>query len=200
MLLSRQPGRPHNGLRAFRVFLPLLLLPFFAACSNRAAKLPNYGKIPDFTMTDSNGRPFHRNMLSGSVWIVDFIYTNCPAECPRMTSKMHRIAEQVEGEDNLGLLSISVDPDRDTPAALTRFAERYGGPTGQWLFLTGTPPTVHLLAYTTFHVGDIIGKMEHATHFILVDKEGNIRGYYSSFDPEEIKKLMKDAEALRSAH
>jgi protein SCO1 len=117
-----------------------------------------------------------------------------------MTSKMHQIAEQVEGEDNLGLLSISVDPDRDTPAALTRFAERYGGPTPQWHFLTGNPSTVHLLAYTTFHVGDIIGKMEHATQFILVDKQGNIRGYYSSFDPEEMKNLRKDAEALRSAH
>ena len=191
MFVSRSPSRD---------FLLLLLFVFFSGCTDRAAKLPNYGQVPQFTMTDSNGRPFNRNMLSGSVWIVDFIYTNCPAECPRMTSKMHRIAEQVQGEDNLGLLSISVDPDRDTPAALTRFADRYGGPTPQWHFLTGNPSTVHLLAYTTFHVGDIIGKMEHATHFILVDKQGDIRGYYSSFDAEEIKKLLRDAEALRSAH
>jgi protein SCO1/2 len=150
-------------------------------------------------MTDSNGHPFDRRMLSGSVWIVDFIYTNCPAECPRMTSRMHRIAEQVEGEDNLGLLSISVDPDRDTPAVLTRFAQRYGGATFHWHFLTGTPSTVHLLAYTTFHVGDVIGKMEHATYFILVDKQGNIRGYYSSFNADEMKKLLADANALRNA-
>ncbi len=148
-------------------------------------------------MTDSNGHPFNRKQLSGAVWIVDFIYTNCPAECPRMTSKMHRISEQVQGEDNVGLLSISVDPDRDTPAVLTSFAQRFGGPTPQWHFLTGSPSSVHLLAYTTFHVGDIIGKMEHGTYFILVDKSGNIRGYYSSFDPDDLKRLLKDVNALR---
>lgn len=183
----------------FSFFACILAFFLLASCTDRASKLPNYGKVPNFQVTDSNGRSFDRGMLSGSVWIVDFIYTNCPAECPRMTSRMHRIAEQVEGEDNLGLLSISVDPDRDTPAALTRFAERYGGPTTHWHFLTGTPSTVHLLAYTTFHVGDIIGKMDHATHFILLDKQGNIRGYYSSFEGDEMKKLLADANALRNA-
>jgi protein SCO1/2 len=185
--------------RYFFLLAPVLALCSFSACSNRASKLPVYGKVPDFQMTDSNGQPFDRKMLAGSVWIVDFIYTNCPAECPRMTSKMHRIGEQVQGEDNVGLLSVSVDPDRDTPAALSRFAQHYGGATRQWHFLTGTPSTVHLLAYTTFHVGDIIGKMEHATHFILVDKQGNIRGYYSSFDAADMKRLLADATALRDA-
>lgn len=150
-------------------------------------------------MTDSNGQPFTRKLLDGSVWVIDFIYTNCPAACPRMTSKMHRIAEQVQGDDNVGLLSISVDPDRDTPPVLTQFAQRYGGPTPQWHFLTGKPSTVHLLAYTTFHVGDIIGKMEHGTYFILVDKKGNIRGYYSSFDADAIQTVLKDVNALRAA-
>jgi protein SCO1/2 len=150
-------------------------------------------------MTDSNGHPFNRKMLSGAVWIVDFIYTNCPAECPRMTSKMHQIAGKVQGEDNVGLLSISVDPERDTPPVLNQFAQRYGGATSQWHFVTGTPSTVHLLAYTTFHVGDIIGKMQHSTHFILVDKNGDIRGYYSSFDPDSIQSMLKDLSALRGA-
>lgn len=150
-------------------------------------------------MTDSNGRAFNRKMLEGSVWVIDFIYTNCPAACPRMTSKMHKVAEQFQGADNVAFLSISVDPDRDTPSVLTRFAQRYGGPTPQWHFVTGTPTTVHLLAYTTFHVGDIIGKMEHGTYFIVVDKKGNIRGYYSSFDPESMESLPKDVNALRSA-
>ncbi len=177
----------------------VLLFVFLSACTDPASKLPDYGKVPDFSMVDSNGHAFNRKMLSGSVWIIDFIYTNCPAECPRMTSRMHRIAEQVQGEDNVGLLSISVDPGRDTPPVLNAFAQRYGGATAQWHFLTGDPSTVHLLAYTTFHVGDIIGKMEHGTYFILVDKRGRIRGYYSSFDPDSMKSLLKDAEALRNA-
>jgi protein SCO1/2 len=177
--------------------VPLFVL--LTGCANLASKLPNYGKVPDFNMIDSNGHVFSRKMLAGSVWIIDFIYTSCPAECPRMTSKMHRIAEQVQGQDNLGLLSISVDPQRDTPSVLSRFAQRYGGATPQWHFLTGSSSTVHLLAYTTFHVGDIIGKMDHGTYFILVDKKGNIRGYYSSFDPDIMKSVLKDANVLRNA-
>ena len=175
-----------------------ILFSLLSSCTDPASKLPNDGSVPDFTMTDSHGRPFNRKMMSGTVWIVDFIYTNCPAACPRMTSKMHRIAQELQGDDNVGLLSISVDPDRDTPAVLNQFANRYGGATAKWHFLTGTPPTVHRLAYTTFHVGDLIGKMEHSTEFILVDKNGNIRGYYSTFDADGVQMLLKDVNALRN--
>ncbi len=148
-------------------------------------------------MTNSNGHPVTDTDLNGKVWVADFIYTNCPAECPRMSSKMRIVAEQVKNDADVRLVSISVDPGRDTPAALTDFARHYGAPTGQWMFLTGTPDTVHLLAYATFHVGDVLGKIEHSTKFAVVDKQGDIRGYYSSFDKDDLAKLVADVEALR---
>ena len=150
-------------------------------------------------MTDSAGHAFASSALAGKVWIADFIYTNCPAECPRMTAQMHKIEQQVKGMSDVRLVSISVDPQRDSPPVLNDFAHRFGGPTRQWLFLTGSPATVHLIAYKTFHVGDVIGKIEHSTKFILVDKKGEIRGYYSSLDPEDLSKLVKDADALRNS-
>ena len=103
----------------------------------------------------------------------------------------------MKGEADVRLVSISVDPARDTPEALTAFARHYGAPTDQWIFLTGTPDTVHLLAYSAFHVGDVLGKIEHSTKFAVVDKHGDIRGYYSSFDKEDLAKLVADVEALR---
>ncbi len=145
-------------------------------------------------MTDSNGQIFHSSELNGKVWVADFIYTNCPAECPMMTAKMHSFSKQVNG--SVRLISFSVDPDHDTPAALKTFASHYGGATTQWTFLTGTPETVHRLAWSTFHVGDVIGKMQHSTKFTLVDKTGFIRGYYSSFEPEGLQALLRDADAL----
>ena len=148
-------------------------------------------------MTDSEGRTFQSSALAGKVLVVDFIYTNCPAECPMMSYKMHALEKEVHGQDDVRLVSVSVDPARDTPAALKAFANRYGGANDQWIFLTGTPDTVHLLAYTTFHVGDVLGKIEHSTKFILVDKRGNIRGYYSTFDEEGIPALLKDLAVLR---
>ena len=151
-------------------------------------------------MTDSHGKPFDGATLAGKVWVADFIYTNCPAECPLMSAKMHRVEKQLRGQQDVKLVSMSVDPERDTPEALTRFARRYGGPTEQWIFLTGTPATVHQLAFTTFHVGDVLGKINHSTKFVLVDKRGRIRGYYSSLGQDDLPALLRDVEALRREH
>jgi protein SCO1/2 len=170
-----------------------------SSCANRAAKLPDYGHVPQFQMTDSLGRAFDGKSLAGKVWVVDFIYTSCPGPCPLMTSRMHRVEQRVKDDSDVRLVSISVDPEHDTPAVLNQFARRFGGPTRQWVFLTGTPGEVHLLAFETFHVGDVIGKMDHSTKFALVDKRGEIRGYYSTFDPEGMAQLTKDIAALRNA-
>jgi protein SCO1 len=171
----------------------------FSACGNRAARLPDYGRVPEFRMTDSQGQFFDSKELFGKVWVADFIYTNCPGPCPRMTSQMHRLQRQLKDQPDVRLVSISVDPEHDTPDVLNNFAHRFGGPTNQWLFLTGPPAAVHLLAFTTFHVGDVIGKMDHSTKFALVDKRGEIRGYYSLFDPDGMATLKKDIAALRDA-
>lgn len=135
--------------------------------------------------------------MSGNVWIVDFIYTNCPAACPMMSSKMKRVAASLKSDRDVKILSVSVDPARDTPAALSDFASRYGGANDQWHFITATPETVHLLAFQTFHVGDVLGKIEHSTKFALVDKQGRIRGYYSSLNGDDLDKLTSDVENLR---
>jgi protein SCO1/2 len=177
--------------------LLLVALILSTACTDPASKLPNYGAVPVFTMTDSEGHAFDSRALSGKVWIVDFIYTNCPAECPLMTARMHRLQQQLKTEKGLELVSISVDPEHDTPPILNHFAHRFGGPAQDWIFLTGSPASVHLLAYQTFHVGDVISKMDHSTKFALVDKSGNIRGYYSSFENDALAALRKDAISLQ---
>ena len=172
----------------------LVLTLLICACSHRV-QLPRYDHVPDFQMTDSEGRAFSSASLQGKVWVADFIYTNCPAECPLMSAKMHTFSKRVD--PHVRLISFSVDPARDTPAVLHTFASHFGGPTPQWTFLTGSPGTVHLLAYNTFHVGDIISKMNHSTKFVLVDQQRYIRGYYSSFSTDSIRDLKRDADALQ---
>lgn len=148
-------------------------------------------------MMDTNNRPFTEKDLDGKVWIVDFIYTNCPAECPRMTSKMHQLEKRTEGKPDIHFLSVSVDPDRDTPDVLKEFAGRYGAPNARWRFLTGDNASVHLLAYQTFHVGDVIAKIEHSTKFAVLDKRRTVRGYYSSFSEDDVAQMLTDVDALR---
>ena len=178
-------------------FFLLSVLTLTIACTDPASKLPDYGKVPSFAMTDSHGQPFKSDQLAGKVWVVDFIYTNCPGPCPRMTSQMHRVEQNVKNDPDVRLVSISVDPARDTPPVLNAFATRFGGPTAKWFFLTGSPDTVHLLAHQVFKVGDLISKMDHSTKFMVVDKRGELRGYYSTFDEDGIPNILHDVSALR---
>jgi protein SCO1 len=179
------------------LFLPFLLVT--GACTDPSTKLPNYTAVPRFSMTDSLGHPFDSSVLTGTVWVADFIYTNCPGPCPRMTSKMHQLQKQLSDNPDVRLVSISVDPTNDTPPVLNAFAQRFGGPAPDWYFLTGTPATVHLLAHEVFKVGDVIQNMDHSTKFMLVDRHGNLRGYYSSDeDPETgTPALLHDIRLLR---
>ncbi|MFL6352098.1 MAG: SCO family protein [Bryobacteraceae bacterium] len=171
-----------------------------AACTKPASKLPNYGNVPTFQMTDSEGHGFDSEALRGKLWIADFIYTNCPGPCSRMTSQMHTVQRQVSGENDVRLVSISVDPEHDSPPVLNDFAHKFGGPADNWIFLTGSPETVHMLAHEVFHLGDLIGKMDHSTKFTLIDREGHIRGYYPSADADGIRALLNDLTVLRQAN
>ena len=184
-----------SGLARVR-FLLLAIAILLNACANRAAKLDTYGSVPEFQMTDSSGHAFDSKSLRGKVWIADFIYTHCPGPCPRMTSQMHKLQQERAGDADVQFVSISVDPANDTPPVLDAFAHRFGGPASNWVFLTGPAPTVHELARDVFKVGDLIGIMDHSTKFIVVDKTGQIRGYYSTFDAEGIPTLMADVKAL----
>jgi protein SCO1/2 len=168
-----------------------------AACVKRESQLPVYENVPAFTMTTSEGSSFDGKQLAGKVWVADFIYTNCPGPCPLMTSKMHHLQLQVKNEPDVRLVSFSVDPHRDTPPVLNAYAKHFDGPTADWVFLTGNDETTHLLAHDVFKVGDLIGVMDHSTKFILVDKRGTIRGYYSVFDTDDMHKLVQDVQSLR---
>jgi protein SCO1/2 len=182
-----------GALLAFSLVAVMLSM----ACTKPESSLPNYGTVPAFHMTDSEGHPFDSKVLKGKLWVADFIYTNCPGPCSRMSSEMHKLQQRVSGDKDVYLLCISVDPQHDSAPVLNNFAHRFGGPAHDWIFLTGSPDTVHLLAHDTFHVGDLIGKMDHSTKFTVVDRQGNIRGYYSSTDADGMPSMLRDLAALR---
>ncbi len=178
-------------------FLPALLL--WTACTDPSAKLPHYGLVPPFQLIDSSGKAFDSQSLRGKVWIADFVYTSCPGPCPRMTSKLHTVQKQLASDPDVQIVSISVDPQNDQPAVLNAFAKQYDAPAPDWVFLTGDPKTIHLLSHDVFKVGDLIQIMDHSTKFMVVDKHGDLRGYYSSDDDSEagVPAMMHDVEALR---
>ncbi len=153
-----------------------------------------FGDVPDFELTDQQGRKFDGRSLYGHVWVVDFIYTTCQGPCPRMSSHMRAI--QNATSKGLRMVSFTVDPDNDTPAALAQYAKRFGADESRWSFLTGSKETLNMLGKDAFHLGSVGNGIDHSTRFVLVDRKGRIRGYYGIADGNPVDKIAKDAARL----
>ena len=171
--------------------------------------MPILGRIPDFTLTERSGKAVRRSDLDGKVWIADFVFTRCAGVCPLMTSRMQGLQEKLRGEPGIRLVSFSVDPDYDTPAVLSAYAQKFHADPEKWVFLTGPETVIFRLSEQHFHLGvSEIPLAEraaadqpvlHSTKFVLVDQAGRIRGYYDSEDAGARDSLLRDAASLLRA-
>jgi len=175
-------------------FSSLVLL---TGCSSDSG-LPKIGAVPAFKLTDQNGHAFDSStQLANTIWIADFMFTNCPGPCPRMSSQMKQVQTFLSGT-GIKLVSFTVDPENDTPEKLFEYSRFYDARPGTWYFLTGPKQTIYSLSKDSFKlgVGDAGGDVEHSTHFVLVDRQGRIRGYYQTLEDHAIDTLLADARSL----
>lgn len=165
--------------------------------------LPVLSSIENFSLIERNGYPVDFADLKGHIWVADFIFTSCPGPCPIMTSKMSQLQTAFSYAKDVMLVSFSVDPERDTPEVLTRYADSYGADRNKWLFLTGDKEEIYRLARSSLKLtvreeeDPVSTQIIHSTRFVLIDKEGKIRGYYNSGENEALGKLVMDVERLR---
>jgi protein SCO1/2 len=158
--------------------------------------LPTYGVVPDFTLVDQSNRKFiSGERLNGKVWVANFIFTSCAGPCPRMSSQMREVRDSAKDLD-VKLVSFTIDPARDTPAVLASYGKRFGADPERWYFLTGPQSELHKLSRNAFMLGNVDGTLEHSTRFVLIDRHSRIRGYYDSSDPEKMRALLTDLQAL----
>ena len=198
-LVSRLVGRP-----AFWVVVMALLfgVPLGRSFLRRIpAPPPMLGTLPAFALTDQTGHPFGTRELRGKVWVANFIFTSCAGSCPLLSQKMAEVARRGRhlGPD-FHLVSLTVDPERDTPERLAAYASQYGANPRKWSFLTGAMATIQSAVIDGFKVG--MGKEKqgdfweifHGENLVLVDRELRIRGYFPA-TAEGLDRLM---EALGS--
>jgi protein SCO1 len=167
-----------------------------AGCSHPASSLEVLGDIPQFDLVAQNGQQFHSQALAGKIWVADFVYTTCPGPCPRMTSQMREVQDAVLKVPDVRLVSFTVDPAHDTPQVLTDYAKTHGASPAIWYFLTGPPATLQTLDRDAFKLGNLDGTLQHSTRFVLVDRQGRIRGYYDTSESAAIPKVISDIYAL----
>ena len=180
----------------YAIVAVMLLVTFLFKESITLDDLPISGSVPDFEFTDSNGETITREDMEGKVWVADFIFTTCTMACPIMTGNMNLIHKSFKDDNNVRIISISVYPEYDTPEVLKEYASRYNANTDRWHFLTGPEESVKNIIKTGFKIGDYEDIIFHSEKFALVDVRGNIRGYYSGMETEDMSKLKKDIKRL----
>jgi protein SCO1 len=165
--------------------------------------------LGSFRMVERSGKVVSEAALAGDVWISAFIFTRCPMSCPKISGVMKSLQVPL-GKAGVRLVSITVDPDYDSPAVLSRYAQGLGADPDSWWFLTGKQDEIVDLILNRFKLpvsrnedaffADPDSKVEavrHSPRLVLVDRGNKVDGYYDSDDPDDLKKLM--AAATRKA-
>ncbi len=155
-----------------------------------------YGQVNDFCLTDSNGQKFGLKDLRGKIWVADFFFTTCGNLCPMMSAHMGHLQEAFKFYKGVRLVSFSVNPEQDTPEVLKKYAQKFHADTNRWIFLTGSRQDMTRVVVNSFKLGDIKDPIFHSPYFVLLDKEGKIRGYYDSSDTKSLDKVITDLRQL----
>jgi protein SCO1/2 len=167
--------------------------------AREGGRLSKIGPAPEFTLTTQDSQRLSLNELRGKVVAVTFIYASCTDTCPLLTAKMAGLQDGLGADfgPKVFFVSITVDPERDTPDVLQRYAQAHGANLAGWAFLTGTPAEIRDVArqYGVYSKKQARGDVDHTFLTSLVDQHGTLRVQYMGvrFDPDE---LLRDLQSL----
>lgn len=156
------------------------------------------GQVAEFSLIDQNGKPFTLQQIKGRPHVACFVFTTCQGPCPAMMFRMSQVQQETAGH-NVGLLSITVDPDNDTPEMMKAFGKRFGADESRWTLLVGKRQETDrvrdsMLVGATPASGTT--PIEHGTYLVLIDAQGRVRKHYSGQDDEGWRQICKDAMHL----
>lgn len=180
------------------------VFPLYRAVNrNLPEPLPVYYKAPAFEMTTEDNLKISESDMRGKVYLASFFFSNCPTTCPKNLKQIQQIQKRVKGlGDRVALLSITVDPENDTPKKLFKVAREWKANPFIWKFLTADLEHLKKVLVDGFKVpvGDkeyskSIYDIAHSEKLVLVDQKGFIRGYYK-MEKNDINKLMIDLGLL----
>jgi len=149
-------------------------------------------KIADFSFQNQNNKTITQKDYENVIYVADFFFTTCPTICPIMTDNMVWLQDKIKDMPNVKLLSFSVTPDIDTPEVLRKYADKKGVIDSKWNMVTGDKKAIYYLARQSFlavkteTTGELYD-MVHTENFILVDKNGRIRGFYDGTNLDQDK-------------
>ncbi len=162
--------------------------------------LPAPLPVGDFTLTNQNNQPVTRADLHGQLWLVDIIFTRCAGPCPTMTRRMAELQAVIPTNRPVKFVTLTTDPEHDTPAVLQSYSRRFGAEAARWQFLTGTKQQIAELATRGLKLTALEKEPDkrenpddlfiHSTLFVLVDQRGQARAVFESDDADLRRKVL----------
>ncbi|POY40262.1 SCO family protein [Flavobacterium alvei] len=174
-------------------------------------KLEKIGPAPKFELVNQDNSKINNETYKGKVYVLEFFFSTCPSICPKMNLSMLQIEKTFFGNPNFGIVSITIDPEHDTPAVLKEHRELLGVKSSNWNFLTGDKTYIFDLSNKGFNLyagqdNKAKGGFEHSGLFALIDKNGDIRCrkddygnpilYYDGLDKKGVRDIQQDIAIL----
>ena len=182
-------------------FLVLIVLklgmPAILGKYSKVSEPPFYNyQVSDFKLYDAQNKEFSLQDLSGKIFVTDFIFTTCSGVCPLMTKNLKSVYGEFAAKDEVHFVSVTVNPEFDSPQVLAEYAKKYGLDPLRWHFLTGSRESIQDLAIQGFKIGSVEDPVFHSTFLVLADKKAQIRGYYDGTKEEDLGRLKADIRRL----
>lgn len=166
------------------------------ASTTPAAALQKLYPVPPFTFTNQDNAPVSNTDLTGKVWIAYVFFSTCAGPCPVMNANIAELAKSYTPTSGVRFVGFTVDPEVDTPATLKAYGERYEADFGEWNLLTGDADKLQALARDGFKLGSGDSPLIHSEYFVLVDKAGMIRGYFTGTDAKALPEVKSALDLL----
>jgi cytochrome oxidase Cu insertion factor (SCO1/SenC/PrrC family) len=148
------------------------------------------GPMPDVPAVERSGRAVRTGDLLGRWVVADLVFTSCGGPCPRLTAQMKTLQDALPADEDLRLVTFTVDPARDTPEVLAKYARDFGADPQRWWFRRIVGDAFRLLPEEDL--------LFHSNHFLLIDPEGRLRALYLPLQEEGWReKLLADLATLR---
>lgn len=168
--------------------------------------IDRYREVEDFTFVDQMARDIDRSQFIGKVWVADFVFTSCAAECLVLSKKMQELQEKFAGREDVAFASFSVDPHTDQPPRLAEYAKKWEADPERWHFFTGDPVALDRIIKHSFllpvartpreQMNLLTASLIHSNNFAIVDRQAVVRAYIDGLAPDAVDKTSRKIEDL----
>jgi protein SCO1 len=164
--------------------------------AHKSSDLPVLGHVDDFSLNQTTNKQFGLSDLEGKVWVACFFFTTCSDICPMMIKNMALLNQSFSSFEDVQLVSVTVNPEQDSPTVLGEYAKNNNLDQKKWHFLSGSRERITDLVVQSFKLGSKEEPIFHSAYFVLVDKKQNIRGYYEGTVKKNMQSIVRDVKKI----